>query len=354
MVQLSAEQQHARSLIVDFIENQNSPYFVLNGLAGTGKTTVLADIGREYGLPMCSFTGKAASVLHGKTGLLATTIHEAIYYCEQIRDGDQVHLNFTDKYEPGELFGKVTLLDECSMVNRSIANDMLRTGMWIIAGGDPGQLPPVFGDPFFTQADFTLTEPHRQALESPIIRQAYQVRNGNHYQTDGDGFQVLSSLPRAQLLEADTVIVYTNRTRRDLTIMIRDLHGYGRKYPQAGEPVMCLKNAKDYGLYNGAIYTLLKTFDPEDHCIHLEVDGEPIEVPYVEFECIPSQVPDHVLEATTRFDFGYVITCHKAQGSEWKDIIIVDEYPLWQQDRARWLYTAITRAAERVRILPSF
>lgn len=354
VVPLSEEQQYAYAQITDFIQNQNRDYYVLNGLAGTGKTTVLSHIGKEFGLPMCSFTGKAASVLYNKTGLAACTIHSYFYECEKHLIDGQVNLHFEDKFEAGELFGKVMLLDECSMVNRSLARDMLRTGMKIVACGDPGQLPPVVGEQFFNCPDFTLKEPHRQALESPIIRQAYQVRNGNHYQSDGEGFQVIHSMPREQLLEADAIIVYTNRTRRDLTIMIRELHGHARKYPQAGEPVMCLKNYKDFGLFNGAVYTLLEPFNPDGHHIVLDKDGQRIVVSGVEFECIPSNIPYEMAEPNTRFDFGYVITCHKAQGSEWKDIVIIDEYPLWRDERTRWLYTAITRASEKVSILPNY
>lgn len=350
MVPLSEEQQRAHDEIVDFIENGNREFYVMHGLAGTGKTTVLSRIGTAFGLPMCAFTGKAASVLHGKTGLMASTIHSYIYNPRNAQGGVQ----FDDKYDAGELFGEVMLLDECSMVNHAIARDMLRTGMRIIACGDPGQLPPVVGEQYFCVPDFTLAEVHRQALESPIIRQAHAVRAGQHYQADGDGFQMLQSMPRERLLEADAVICYTNATRRNLTIMIREMRGYGKRYPQAGEPVMCLRNSPDYGIFNGGVYDLAAPFEPGALEIHLIVDGGTLVVPFVEFECIPSTVRLHVDEPTTRFDFGYVLTCHKSQGSEWNHVVIVDEYPIWRQDRARWVYTAITRASEKVTIIPCY
>lgn len=354
MVDFSSDQHQALDQIVRFIEQEDRPFYVLNGLAGTGKTTVLAEIAREFRLPMCAFTGKAASVLFNKTHLMATTIHAYIYDVERVLKDGVWQPYFTDKYEPGDLYGQMMLLDECSMVNRPLAQDMLRTGMRIVACGDPGQLPPVFGEQFFSVPDFTLIEPHRQALESPIIRQAYQVRNGIHYQPDGEGFQVCQTIPREQLLQAGAVIVYTNKSRRDLTILMRDMKGYARKFPQPGEPVMCLKNFKDAGLFNGGVYTLKQPFEPGDSDIVVEVDGVDTCVRNVEFECIPSSIDLEVDEPNTRFDFGYVITCHKAQGSEWENVIILDEYPLWREDRNKWLYTAITRASQKVSIIPYY
>jgi len=51
------------------------------------------------------------------------------------------------------------------------------------------------------------------------------------------------------------------------------------------------------------------------------------------------------------FDFGYVITCHSAQGSEWPEVTIIDDSGSFREDASRWLYTALTRASERVTLL---
>jgi exodeoxyribonuclease-5 len=51
------------------------------------------------------------------------------------------------------------------------------------------------------------------------------------------------------------------------------------------------------------------------------------------------------------FDFGYVLTVHKAQGSQWDDVVLFDESNAFGESRARWLYTGITRAAKRLTIV---
>src|SRR6185295_17700914 len=51
------------------------------------------------------------------------------------------------------------------------------------------------------------------------------------------------------------------------------------------------------------------------------------------------------------FDFGYVLTVHKAQGSQWDDVVLFDESFAFRENAARWLYTGITRAARRIRIV---
>jgi hypothetical protein len=64
-------------------------------------------------------------------------------------------------------------------------------------------LPPINGDPFFTQASFALEEIHRQALESPIIRQAHAVRQTGRYMPDGDAFRVVGRSTTDDLLAAE-------------------------------------------------------------------------------------------------------------------------------------------------------
>ncbi len=51
------------------------------------------------------------------------------------------------------------------------------------------------------------------------------------------------------------------------------------------------------------------------------------------------------------FDFGYVLTVHKAQGSQWDDVVLFDESFAFPDSRERWLYTGITRAAKRLTVV---
>lgn len=353
-VELSHEQQAALDKLIDFYLKSPEPYFVLHGLAGTGKTTVLAQMARKFPHAMlCTFTGKAASILRLKTEIEATTIHSAFYKLleEKTVNGKQ-KLTFTEAHDEGALHGALLLLDECSMINEAMAKDLIKTGAKIVACGDPGQLPPVEGRQFFSTHNLKLERIHRQALESPIIRQAHSVRQGFGYENDGPDFVVAThgQLTAEDKLQADIVLCWTNATKKAVNRHMRDLRGYSMMpHPQVGEPIVCLRNAPDYGIFNGAIYTLLEPFMEGDTQITIEVEGNRTVVHCVNFEGFRSGLPSNV-KPTTWFDFGYALTVHKAQGSEWRNVILVDEYRR-KEERREWLYTGITRAAEKITII---
>ena len=352
---LSDEQTAAKNAAIAYIRSSRLEPFVINGLAGTGKTTLLASIAAEYPQAhLCTLTGKAASILRRKTGLPACTIHSAFYKLLDVRKdpvtGRRVP-SFTRAYdEDGALAGGIILLDEHSMVSHEMALDLIRTGARIIACGDPGQLPPVKGVAFFSRADITLKTIHRQALESPIIRQAHRIRAGMPYETDGAGFQVFRRVPTAdEYLNADAVLCYTNRTRHAVNTHVRSLRGYWQTAPVAGETVICLRNVADYGIFNGATYLLEQDFVEGDTEIHINVEDEIVSVPRVEFEGVRSGLADDE-EPLTSFGYGYAMTVHKAQGSEWDRVLLIDEYRR-AEHRREWLYTAVTRAADHITIV---
>ena len=108
------------------------------------------------------------------------------------------------------------------------------------------------------------TQIHRQALESPIIRQAHAVRDGGAYQPDTADFQVVRKAGDEQMMAADTILCWRNVTRHKVNARMRSLLGYNLPYPQAGEPVLCLKNAHRYGIFNGVTYELARNFEPDD------------------------------------------------------------------------------------------
>lgn len=350
-VALSDEQATARGAMCKFLAAPGKQSFTLHGLAGSGKTTVLATIAQEYpSAILCTLTGKAASVLRDKTGLPACTVHSAFYRLEEVkrRNGKQV-MNWSTTHSSGALGGEVVLLDECSMIDEGIAADLLRTGAKVVACGDPGQLPPVKGKSFFNTPNATLLTIHRQALESPIIRQAHHVREAGKYSADGGKFRVTSFANDDDLLAADVVLTWRHQTRKAANIECRRLRSLWLPNPQAGEPVMCLKNNASLGVFNGGVHTLAETFRAGDNVINLIVDGKVVGVRNAYFEGLPSDLRDS--PDSTGFDFGYAMTVHKAQGSEWKNVILIDEFRGAQEDRRKWLYTGITRAAEQLLVV---
>jgi exodeoxyribonuclease-5 len=353
-VQLSEEQARASAMIEDFLRPSNSKQtFVLHGLAGTGKTTVLAGVSRRHrDSVLCTLTGKAASVLQRKTGVDACTIHSAFYTIKEIQNKNgKRDIKWEQTHGAGSLRGGIILLDECSMVNEAMARDILATGAKVVACGDPGQLPPVSGRQFFDKPDFELKTIHRQALESPIIRQAHTVRKGGRYEADGDAFRVMREASDGDVHAADAILCWTNKTRAAANGYARQTRGLTSPLPQMGEPVMCLRNNRDLGIYNGAIYTLADDFAPRSAIMRLDIDGRIVDVPRSVFEGVVSPgglAADQ--EGVTPFCFGYALTVHKAQGSEFSNLILMDEYRS-AEHRDRWIYTGITRAADRILVL---
>jgi exodeoxyribonuclease-5 len=349
---LTAEQQAAREAIDKAVAQRQ--HFAVHGLAGTGKTTLAAHVASS--LPddafLCAPTAKATAVLTQKTGIGASTIHSAFYhFVKEIEREDQPpRLVFRPAHGPGSLRGKVLLLDEVSMVARDVAADIIATGITIIAFGDPGQLPPIEGLPFSISADFILTQIHRQALESPMIRQAHAVRSTGCYAADGDAVRVIESPADDDLRAADVVLTGRRATRMRMNAEIRRALGMTSPLPRYGEPLVCLRNARKYGLCNGGIYYASRDLYPDDETVGISSDAGDIEV-HGEF-----LTPGHEYDKLelrpggwmTGFAFGYALTVHQAQGSEWDKVLLIDESAAFRDDRARWLYTAVTRAKERI------
>jgi exodeoxyribonuclease-5 len=350
-VSLTEEQRAAVAAIEDAIEC--GEHFTLQGLAGTGKTTVAAHVAALYpDALLCAPTAKAATVLTAKTGVPATTVHAAFYHFvrEIEQEGKPPRLVFRPAHERGSLRGRVLVLDEVSMISKLVAADILATGITVIAIGDPGQLPPVEGQPFFTAASFRLTQIHRQALDNPIIRQAHAVRSGGAYAPDGEAVRVVNRLTAEELRAAEVVITGRRDTRMRMNREMRRVRGLiDHPLPRAGDRLICLRNTKKYGLCNGAIYYATRDVEEGDKKIAIITDVGDLEV-HAAFLTHGHEYDGLELPPggwMSAFAFGYAITVYQAQGSEFDAVLLIDER---DDDRARHLYTGITRAKERITI----
>jgi exodeoxyribonuclease-5 len=284
-----------------------------------------------------------------------STIHSRLYQPNgQVSDG-KGGFQPVFKRRPLNLRGQVLVVDESSMVNADLADALIATGAQIVTFGDVGQLQPVEGKRYFDQPDFTLREIRRQAKDSPIIRQAYRVREGLSYESDGQGVQIIEgSITEDALVAigADVVLVHANDTRHAMNTCIRQRRGLP-DYPTAGEMIMCRRNNSYWGVINGDSYRLLEPFTPGQSRIALSIEGHRAEVA-AEFEGIEATPAlDGRWRPVTQVPFGYsyCLTVHKAQGSEWEHVLVIDDYPVSSDQRPQWLYTAITRAKPRVTIL---
>lgn len=354
---LSAEQQEGFDQIKAFLNAEDfgeKAYFTLQGLAGSGKTTLLSYVAREFpGAWVCTLTGKAADVLRRKTGMSTGTIHSTFYKLASEHDNGEGKsiLGFEALHRSDALWGQIVLLDECSMIDTKMAADILRTGVRVIACGDPGQLPPVNGEQFFQRPDYTLKTIHRQALDSPIIRQAHWVRLGRGYGPDTDAFRVLPKVTQDDVLSADVILCWRNKTRQGANAIVRRYRGHTAPHPTAGELVVCLKNSAEHGVWNGATYTLTRDFRDGDCNIWVDVNGHETRIEKVKFEGMRDALPTYE-KAVTSFAYGYALTVHKSQGSEWPHVLLIDEYSR-DDYRKEWVYTAVTRAAERCTVIRS-
>jgi ATP-dependent exoDNAse (exonuclease V) alpha subunit len=356
VTELTSEQLDAADAVRAFVAEPRLDHscFVLHGLAGTGKTTLMSHLARENTRAvLLSPTGKAASVLRRRSGLPVSTVHSAIYDFRGLVDDQDIQhkknpifaskigLDFRDR---------VLLLDECSMCGLSIANDLLATGARVVACGDPGQLPPVMDQQYFTEPDVTLSQIHRQALESPIIRQAHSVREYGSYETDTDDFRVISFAESEDLLAADVLLCWTNSTRKKLNRKKRQLLGLTGAL-KAGEPLMCLRNDYARKIQNGAIYRLIE--DRREKFLSIRIKDDDDREVFVPQATIENESSFEVLKYNdkfTPFAAAYAATVHKSQGSEWPSVLLLDEHP-YGAGRVPFLYTGITRSIERCTIV---
>ena len=256
------------------------------------------------------------------------------------------------------------IIDEGSMVDGRIGEDLLSFDTPILVLGDPAQLPPVRGTGFFTarDPDVMLTEIHRQAEDSPIIRLATEVRNKRPLQPGMYGESEVvegQRLAPERVLAADQVIVGRNATRhaanaRFRTLLDRD----SSPLPIEGDKLVCLRNDHEVGVLNGSLWEA--TADAmlwEDKRMLMSVaphqqEGEDLDLqvwtqPFLGAD----EIPWFDRRDAQEFDYGYALTCHKSQGSQWDDVIVYDESYCFRADRWKWLYTAITRAAEKVTVV---
>lgn len=352
-VLLTDEQRRVEDRIDSYIRSSTQEPFVVHGLAGTGKTTLLAALARKYpNATRLAPTGKAAVVLKKKLdGLLVSTVHSYIYdfrglHVDRADDGTilEVRPMFETKVDH-EGDGAVVFLDEASMVGSRLADDLLNTGARVIAYGDPGQLPPVKDTQFFSWHDAELTTIHRQALDSAIIRQAHRIRNGELYDTDGEDFQLVRSTLQLDLTSFGAIICWKNATRRAFNLKARRVRGLEGS-PVKGEPVMCLKNNYELGIFNGEIYPLTDDYIAGEGVPILKDGGRVYNSAIEGYDTTFEEMAAD--RDATPFALAYAITGHKSQGSEYDRVLVVDEMPSHYQDRPKWLYTAVTRGAKQV------
>ena len=360
----SPQQEKAIKAVRAWLKDPSEQVFYLAGFAGSGKTTLAKELASSVrgDVLFGAFTGKAALVLRRKGCAGASTIHSMIYAVDDTVDTWEPKFRLNPQSAVKE--AKLVVIDECSMVGEELGRDLLSFGTKVLVLGDPAQLPPVKGEGFFTsrEPNFMLTEVHRQAAENPIIRMSMTIREGGRLDlgTYGESRVITrDDVDQYEVMSADQVLVGLNRTRRLYNGRIRQLLDHRDPLPMVGERLVCLRNNREKKLLNGGLWEVVGVIGRSKGGIKLlcssedHVEGKPTEV-FVLDEFFVGDEKDIAWErrrGTDEFTFGYARTCHKAQGSQWDNVFIFDEGFAFHEDRARWTYTALTRAAERVTVV---
>ena len=368
MPAFSPEQDAALKAVAEWLQAKpgrgRAPLiFRLFGYAGTGKTTLAKHIAESADgkVLFAAFTGKAAMVMRGKGCAGASTIHSLIY---RARESGEETPTFELWDDAPASKAKLIVIDECSMVDAELGRDLMSFGVPLLVLGDPAQLPPVQGGGFFTEVepDAMLTEVHRQAQDDPIVRLSMQVRNGERLALGQYGLTNVvrrDGFDPQRALETDQILVGRNATRRAYNARLRQRRGFDSPLPLTGDKLVCLRNNRRKGLFNGGLWNVAEKPKTRRQILrlHLKADegfaGKGVKVS-VRPECFTGELETldwQMRKKHDEFDFGYVLTVHKAQGSQWDDVVLFDESFAFPESRARWLYTGITRAAKRLTVV---
>ena len=383
---LSAHQRDALRAVLRLLDTDC--VVALTGLAGTGKTTLIPHLADALpGATVAAATHKACSVLRSKGIPDARTLHsvaleltttdayeelEAWFFSgvgpipRLLRSPSQRRLPLWDdsgaasspsdvarllgvdvrpferRWTAKQNRGGVLIINEASMVNFDNVEQALQTFDKIVLVGDPGQLPPVEGEPALPlAAGVELTEVHRQAADSPVLRLAHAIRSGESLHRAGVRPETGGPTP-----DGGPIITFQNSERLRLGLMLRARRGCEGPVAQEGEPLICRatdRKSRERGFLNNREFAALDDGGVRDDA------GKVLPSHLVRIEELAGE---RVLAGAVPFRFGHALTCHTAQGSEWPCVQIpyseIGVAHFHKCERA-WLYTAITRAKESVR-----
>jgi exodeoxyribonuclease-5 len=370
------------------------PYTCIAGYAGTGKSTLVSFIVAALGLDpdedVCyvAYTGKAAKVLQQKGCSNAKTAHKLLYDAIPLPDGKYIFQKKDYLDDPYCLI----IVDEVSMLPKTLWEDLLSHHIPIIALGDPEQLPPVSKD----EDNGILLHPHifldeimRQAAESEIIRLSLHVRNNRSLSSFDNTKEQVQLINSKQIVTgmydwADQILCATNATRNSLNQEIRKMRGMGEE-PCVGDKIISLKNhwhdfsIKGFPLTNGNIgyiqtqnsgqlfipYYISKDKNKIEtlNISMIDEDGDIFDRIAIDYNQLKTGEPsltdiekyklkkNKKLSPFVPFDFAYAyaITVWKAQGSEWDKVMLYEEkFPFDAETHRKYLYTGLTRAADKL------
>lgn len=420
--------------------------FMLNGYAGTGKTSLMGAVvqvlsRRGVKVVLMAPTGRAAQVLSEYSHRQAFTIHRKIYrqdgyLSEGFGLAENKHTNtvfivdeasmIANGSAEGAIFGTGRLLDD---LVQYVDNGL---GCKLVLMGDNAQLPPVGQqespalNPMVMQGygltvyNVTLSQIARQAAGSGILLNATLVRNiltsdalvPPRLQLDGcddvkaiTGEFLLETLSDAYDRDGIDETIIITRSNKRATLYnggVRNTILYREEELTTGDMLLVAKNnyywSKDYDnidfIANGDVMRVKRVWGEVEQVYGLRFANVTVELPdhdnvemdvkiivdsllsdtpsitvaqserlYTEVlnECTGNkreryrQMKEHAYFNALQVKFAYAVTCHKAQGGQWKNVFVdmgsIMPDALGTIDFLRWLYTAITRARNKVYLI---
>jgi len=402
-MELTKKQEEGLKIAIERFNNHEK-YTCISGYAGTGKSTLvkfiisaLPGIRPDEDVRYIAYTGKASNVLKNKGCPGAMTAHKLLYQAKMLPSG-----NYTF-YPRTVLEGNpaVIVVDEISMLPKKMWEQLCRHSVYILACGDPEQLPPVPDEDGEDPNNHVLDNPHifldeimRQAQESEIIRLSMHVREGKPLYTFPCENKEVMIMEKGQcnsdvLLWGDQVLCATNKMTELLNTQMRSALGFSGD-PQIGDKIINRHNewgmlsTLENPLTNGVIGKIVN-YSNTDICLYpgwVMKRVSDISVPVIrcdmsgdeEGEVFKDITLDYNLinnmqmilsgrakyiilnklkeEVPLMFTYGYAITVWKSQGSEWDKIVLFNEgWPREPVMKRKYLYTGITRAKEKIVVI---
>ena len=386
MIELTQDQQYILQEAVRWYQNDTaSQVFQISGPPGSGKTILIKaimdalNINPSRVMPM-AYTGCASLVLRTRGFYNAKTIHSSLYDIIDVPLLDYNGKPRMDSYfntpimrkafiPKKELDTDLIIIDEGSFVPMSMKADIERFGKKIIVAGDLDQLPPVNDNPAYLYSGkvYRLRQIMRQAQNSAIVYLSQLAINDIPINVGMYGKDVMvikdTDLTDEMLRYACVTLCGKNTTRDYYNTRIRKIRNHYSATPGYMERVIFRRNdwansIDNINITNGLMGTVLNDPGPLDNRKGVfRIDFLPdlsnivfpnLEINY-EYFCSDyktrqklKEVPTYKSEAGTFLEFGYSITTHLSQGSEYPNGIYVEEY--LNKDINRNLnYTAITR-----------
>lgn len=346
-MELTAHQRSALYKLVQGVKDKKLKQQTLGGYAGTGKTTLLKYLCQFFpNFGVCAYTGKAANVLRKKGVSAASTIHSRIY--KAYFDNGIVYFDLVP--HPGcDGF----IVDEASMVSDDIYADLCSFDLPMIFVGDHGQLEPIDSKfNLMNDPDYKLEEIHRNA--GSIAKFAEHLRKGysaRGFKSDSDQVAFIAKPSDDLLMSVDQVICAYNKTRVSINERIRQIQGY-KEVINIGERVMCLRNNRNLGLFNGMQGTVVNLSEGKYRRKYMDFEVDGIVIRDIWYD--PKQFGKETYnfdsfskDSANPFDYASAITAHKSQGDEWPNVLAIEQ-KCNKWDHRRWAYTVASRAKEKL------